>query len=204
MLRHGGNAVDAAVAAAATLGVTEPYSTGIGGGGFLVYYDAGTRRVRTLDGRETAPMATTADTYRGITFDEAVTSGLSVGVPGTPRTWQPRCAAGARSPSAGPCVRPRGSPAVASSSTRHSATRPRPTRRASATSRPTRALFLPGGQPPVVGSVFRNRDLADTYRKLGKKGVDWLYDGRLGTRDRPHRPDATRGPRGRPATSAPG
>jgi gamma-glutamyltranspeptidase/glutathione hydrolase len=46
----------------------------------------------------------------------------------------------------------------------------------------TSKLFLPGGQPPAVGTIFRNRDLADTYTKLGSKGVDWLYDGRLGER----------------------
>ena len=55
VLRHGGNAVDAAVAAAATLGVTEPFSSGLGGGGFFVFYDARTRKVHTIDGREAAP-----------------------------------------------------------------------------------------------------------------------------------------------------
>src|SRR5258708_5082258 len=59
VLQQGGNAVDAAVAAAATLGVTEPFSAGIGGGGFLVYYDARTGQVSTIDGREAAPASMT-------------------------------------------------------------------------------------------------------------------------------------------------
>ena len=63
VLRRGGNAVDAAVAAAAALGVTEPFSAGIGGGGFFVFYDARSRRVSTIDGRETAPAAMTRDTF---------------------------------------------------------------------------------------------------------------------------------------------
>src|ERR687898_882342 len=91
VLRKGGNAVDAAVAAAATLGVTEPYSAGIGGGGFFVYFDAATGDVHTIDGRETAPQAMQEDAFvedgTPIPFSDAVTSGLSVGVPGTPETW---------------------------------------------------------------------------------------------------------------------
>src|SRR5512142_202847 len=54
VLARGGNAADAAVAAAAALGVTEPYSAGLGGGGCFVYYDAKSGQVRTIDGRETA------------------------------------------------------------------------------------------------------------------------------------------------------
>ena len=94
VLRRGGNAVDAAVAAAAALGVTEPFSAGIGGGGFFVYYDARHRRVHTIDGREAAPAAMRENTFvnpaTGLpyAFPEARVSGLSVGVPGTPATWE--------------------------------------------------------------------------------------------------------------------
>ncbi|HET6531937.1 MAG TPA: gamma-glutamyltransferase, partial [Actinoplanes sp.] len=93
VLRRGGNAVDAAIAAAATLGVTEPFSAGIGGGGFFVYYDAKKRKVSTIDGRETGPASMTRnwfiDPADGLPYDfpEARVSGLSVGVPGTPATW---------------------------------------------------------------------------------------------------------------------
>ncbi len=94
VLRHGGNAVDAAVAAAATLGVTEPFSSGLGGGGFFVFYDARTKTVRTIDGRETAPASMKVDAFvnpatgQPYAFQEARISGISVGVPGTPQTWQ--------------------------------------------------------------------------------------------------------------------
>ncbi|MDQ1602064.1 MAG: gamma-glutamyltranspeptidase / glutathione hydrolase [Actinomycetota bacterium] len=180
VLRHGGNAVDAAVAAAATLGVTEPYSTGIGGGGYFVFYDAKAHRVRTIDGRETAPMSTTADTYRGLSFDEAVNSGLSVGVPGTARTWSRALhrwgtldLAEALAPAT--AVARRG---FVVDQTFRDQTASNEARFRDIV--PTRELFLPGGQLPVVGSVFRNPALADTYDRLGRKGVDWLYGGRLG------------------------
>ncbi|NEE48092.1 gamma-glutamyltransferase, partial [Streptomyces sp. SID8455] len=88
VLRKGGNAVDAAVATAAALGVTEPYSAGIGGGGYFVHYDAKRRTVQTIDGRETAPRTADASLFlengKPIPFEEGVTSGLGVGTPGTP------------------------------------------------------------------------------------------------------------------------
>ena len=89
ILNKGGNAVDAAVAAAATLGVTDPFSAGIGGGGFMVIYLAKDKRVITIDHREMAPAAFTPavflDNGREIDFEKAVASGAAVGVPGTVR-----------------------------------------------------------------------------------------------------------------------
>ena len=86
LLRAGGNAMDAAVAAASVLGVTDPYSCGIGGGGFMVLYLAGDKRVVTVDHRETAPLALERsrlyENGAPMPFDALVTSGLSVGVPG--------------------------------------------------------------------------------------------------------------------------
>src|SRR5919112_3715864 len=94
VLQNGGNAVDATVATAAALGVTEPYSCGIGGGGFMVVYRASDGSVSTIDSRETAPAAFRPDIFidpgtgQPIPFDERVTSGLGVGVPGTIRGWE--------------------------------------------------------------------------------------------------------------------
>ena len=91
VLRRGGNAVDAAVAAAAVLGVVEPFSCGIGGGGFMVIYRARDRKVTTIDHRETAPVAMAPDSFHSagapLPFNDARFSGLSVGVPGTVRGW---------------------------------------------------------------------------------------------------------------------
>ncbi len=88
-LKHGGNAVDAAVAAAAVLGVVEPYSCGVGGGGFMLIYGANDRQVHTIDSRETAPRAMDANSFQGLTtFAAQRVSGMGVGVPGTPRAWE--------------------------------------------------------------------------------------------------------------------
>ena len=76
------------VAAQLTLNLVEPQSSGIGGGAFMLYWDAKTRRLSTFDGRETAPMAAGPDLFlkadgTAMSFDEAVPGGRSVGVPGT-------------------------------------------------------------------------------------------------------------------------
>ena len=86
ILREGGNAIDAAIAVHAVLGLVEPQSSGIGGGGFLVYYDRARDEITVFDGRETAPAAATPDLFikdgEAMGFLTAWQSGRSVGVPG--------------------------------------------------------------------------------------------------------------------------
>lgn len=87
VLRRGGSAVDAAVAVQAVLGLVEPQSSGLGGGAFMVFYDAKTHAVTAYDGRETAPAGATADMFLGpdgkpLPFATAVLSGRSTGAPG--------------------------------------------------------------------------------------------------------------------------
>jgi gamma-glutamyltranspeptidase/glutathione hydrolase len=185
VLARGGNAADAAVATAAALGVTEPYSAGIGGGGFLVYYDAKTKKVSTIDGRETAPMSFTPTTFQNpdgtaLDFNTVVRSGLSVGTPGTPKLWENAAKQfgtwsfkqlmqpAAQLASKGFTVDQTFYDQTASNKTRFSVFPA------------TAAVFLPGGNPPPVGSTFRNPDLARTYTQLGAHGTSWLYNGPLG------------------------
>ncbi|MCY0928808.1 gamma-glutamyltransferase [Streptomyces sp. H27-H1] len=183
VLRSGGNAVDAAVATAAALGVTEPYSAGIGGGGYFVYYDARSGRVRTIDGRETAPATATATLFQEnglpIPFAEGQTSGLGVGVPGTPATWQSALDACGTRPLR-QLLRP------AEKLARDGFTVDDTFRSQTALNEArfrdfpdTSELFLPGGVLPVVGSTFKNPDLAATYAELGRKGTGALYRGPL-------------------------
>jgi gamma-glutamyltranspeptidase/glutathione hydrolase len=193
VLRKGGNAADAAVAAAATLGVTEPYSAGIGGGGYFVFYDAKTGQVGTIDGRETAPAAMTHDAFidpatitpanpTGKPYNftpELVTSGVSVGVPGTPATWQ-RALERWGTLSLGEALKPAIKVATRGfvvDQTFRQQTLDNRLRFGAFTS--TSSLYLPGGDAPAVGSVFRNQDLAATYRLLGKQGISAFYTGPL-------------------------
>ncbi|MGW3094770.1 gamma-glutamyltransferase [Streptomyces sp. NPDC001102] len=184
VLRKGGNAVDAAVATAAALGVTEPYSSGIGGGGYFVYYDAKSRTVHTIDGRETAPLTAGSDLFlengKPLAFADAVSSGLSVGTPGTPATWQTALDKwGSRR--LGTVLRPAERIArdgFVVDDTFRSQTAANETRFRYFPD--TAKLFLPGGQLPAVGSTFKNPELARTYRELGRKGVGAIYHGDLG------------------------
>ncbi|MFJ4576493.1 gamma-glutamyltransferase [Streptomyces sp. NPDC088846] len=183
VLRKGGNAVDAAVATAAALGVTEPYSSGLGGGGYFVHYNARTRTVETIDGRETAPRSADSSLFlengKPLAFADAVTSGLSVGTPGTPATWATALDTWG-SKSLRQVLKPAERLArdgFVVDSTFRSQTEDNRARFADFPA--SRKLFLPGGQLPVVGSVFKNADLARTYEQVGRKGIDALYRGEL-------------------------
>ena len=191
VLRDGGNAVDAAVAAAATLGVTEPYSAGIGGGGYFVYYDAKSGKVRTIDGRETAPAAmprtafidpaSPADKPVAYPFKKQATSGISVGVPGTPATWEralERWGSMSLAETLKPAIKVAEKGFVVDETFRQQTLE---NKDRFLPFEATRKLFLPGpdNDAPAVGSIFTNEDIADTYEHLGKHGVDAFYEGKL-------------------------
>lgn len=185
VLKRGGNAVDAAVATAAALGVTEPFSAGIGGGGYFVYYDAASGKVSTIDGRETAPAGITSDAFidpataKPYTFTpDLVTSGVSVGVPGTPATWQKALTrwgthslANVLAPATKLARRGFVIDDTFRQQTEDNAERFR-------TFSSSKELFLKGGLPRV-GKRFANPDLADTYDLLAAQGTKALYEGKL-------------------------
>ncbi|MEA2264500.1 MAG: gamma-glutamyltranspeptidase / glutathione hydrolase, partial [Solirubrobacteraceae bacterium] len=188
VLRRGGNAVDAAIAANAALGVTEPYVAGLGGGGFMVVYLARSHRVVTIDGRETAPRAfpenAFVDPVTGAPipfYPQRVTSGMAVGVPGTLATWEAaRHRYGTMSLHAllGPAASLADRGFVVDQTYHDQTLQNLPRLSAFAASR---ALYLGAdGQPPAVGSVVRNPDLARTYRLLERRGPAAFYHGPIG------------------------
>lgn len=186
ILRRGGNAADAAVAAAATLGVTEPYSAGVGGGGYFLFYSSHSGHVSTIDGRETAPAAMPHDAFidpkTGKPYNftpELVTSGVSVGVPGTPATWEralDRWGTKDLDDVLEPAIKVADRGFVVDDTFRQQ-TLDNKLRFEAFTS--TSKLFLPGGDAPAVGSIFKNPDLAATYRLLADKGTRGFYHGAL-------------------------
>jgi gamma-glutamyltranspeptidase/glutathione hydrolase len=188
VLRHGGNAIDAAIAANATLGVTEPYVAGIGGGGFMTIYLAHDHRIVTIDGRETAPAAFPQDAFidpstgQPIPFSpERVTSGLAVGVPGTLATW----AQAAQRFGTMPLSRLL-EPAIDTArdgfvvdQTFHDQTDQNRSRLDAFSS--SRSYFLTSdGQAPAVGTVLRNPDLARAYELIARDGPTAFYGGPIG------------------------
>jgi gamma-glutamyltranspeptidase/glutathione hydrolase len=188
VLQRGGNAIDAAVASAAALGVVEPFYGGIGGGGFMMIYLKESDRVITLDGREQAPASASVTMFDDpenpgspLPFaPNRISSGAAVGVPGTLLEWAEALSrygtlslAAALQPAialaeAGFVVDETFAGQVAGNQPRFAAF----------TS--TRDLFLPEGLPPAVGSRLKNPDLAKTYRLLAEQGVNAFYRGEIG------------------------
>jgi gamma-glutamyltranspeptidase/glutathione hydrolase len=180
-LRRGGNAVDATVPAAGVLGVTEPFSSGIGGGGFMVIRTA-KGKVTTIDSRETAHGAMEPDSlWEGgapLAFNDARFSGLSAGVPGTVDGWEE-------------ALRRYGTMSL------REVLRPaiEVARKGFVVDQvffdqtlanvdyfddvpSTRELYLDAdGTPHDVGTIFRNPDLADAYRQIAKLGAKGFYRG---------------------------
>jgi gamma-glutamyltranspeptidase/glutathione hydrolase len=183
ILNGGGNAVDAAVAAAATLGVTDPFSCGIGGGGFMVVYLAKDKRVITIDHRETAPASFSpsvfTDNGKPMDFDTAVASGASVGVPGTVRGWHEaleRYGTMSFKQVLAPAIQvaTRGFPV---SATMHGLIVENEKKFGMFST--TSQLYLKNGKALPTGTVVKNPDLAKAYRELAAKGYKVFYEGPL-------------------------
>lgn len=185
ILKRGGNAADAAVATAAAIAAVEPYSSGIGGGGFFVHYDAKSRKVTTLDGRETAPSTFHEKVFLNpdgtpMDFMTVVNSGLSVGAPGTPATWDV-AAKKYGSMRLNQLLKP--AEEIARKGFRVDQTFYNDTldnAERFSMFPATAKIYLPGGKPVPVGGVQRNPDLAKAYRELRTRGIGSFYEGRMG------------------------
>ncbi|WP_028100897.1 gamma-glutamyltransferase [Pseudoduganella violaceinigra] len=183
ILNQGGNAVDAAVAAAAALGVTDPFSCGVGGGGFMVIYLAKENRVITLDHREVAPASFQSDAFapggKALDFDSAVASGMAVGVPGTVRGWHDaldRYGTMSFKQVLAPAIK------VAQDGFRvndNFVALVKENERKFAMFPATAARYLRDGKALPAGTLLRNADLAKTYRLLSSGGVKAFYSGKL-------------------------
>ena len=182
MLRAGGTAMDAAIAAQWVLAVVEPQSSGLGGGLFLMHWDG--QRLQALDGRETAPAAADAALFlkadgRPLPFAEAAASGLAVGTPGAVRALTAAHAAHGRLPWAQllqPALRLAEdgflvSPRLAGSLAQGEPLKADPAARA--------VFHRPDGAPLQAGDTLRQPALAATLRTLAAEGGDALYRGAL-------------------------
>ncbi len=184
VLAAGGSAADALVAVQAVLGLVEPQSSGLGGGAFLVYFDAESGEVTTLDGRETAPLAATPrlfqdDAGEPLKFFDAVVGGRSVGTPGTPAlmeaahrkwgklAWGPLFDDAIRLAEGGFVVSPRLAGLVENDSERLSRFET------------TATYFLPGGSPIQAGDTLVNTEYAMTVQAIADGGVDAFYTGAI-------------------------
>jgi gamma-glutamyltranspeptidase/glutathione hydrolase len=185
VLAAGGTAADALVAVQVVLGLVEPQSSGLGGGAFLVWYDALSNEVTTLDGRETAPLAVTPRLFQDeagepLKFFDAVVGGRSVGTPGTPallaevharwgtQDWASLLQPGIDLAEAGFVVSPRLAKLVEGDGERLMS------------SDLTASYFLPEGKALEAGNTLKNPAYAQTLRAFAKDGRAAFYGGQIG------------------------
>jgi gamma-glutamyltranspeptidase/glutathione hydrolase len=185
-LKHGGNAIDAAVATASALGVTIPFVAGPGGGGFMVIYLAKQHEVVTIDGRENCPQACTTTMFidpktgQPYDYDYASDQPLATGVPSMVATWSTALKKYGRL-SLGADLQPAIS--LAKNGFRTDADFQQLTQSELPELQAYPAshwLLTSAGQPLPVGTLLKNPDLAKTYALLAKYGPSYLYDGPLG------------------------
>lgn len=185
VMKAGGSAVDAAMAAHAVLGLVEPQSSGLGGGGYMVVFDRKSNTTVTFDGRETAPATATADYFtvngHNLGFGPAIYSGKSVGVPGAVALykaahekfgklpWGPQFDAAIKLADEGFIVSPR----LAGSLGARFQTGPLGTNPVSG------AYFFPNGKALAVGDKRTNPDYAATLRRVAKEGPAAFYSGSI-------------------------
>jgi gamma-glutamyltranspeptidase/glutathione hydrolase len=185
VLRRGGTAADAAIAAQMVLGLVEPQSSGIGGGGFVLYYDARKKHLLTLDGRETAPSTAGHHLFidedgKPMEFYKASIGGRAVGTPGLLRMleklhdwqgklpWADLFSPAIKMAEEGFVVTQRLQDMLAEESGRFEA------------DVKTKLYFYPDVATPIeAGSLKRNPDYAITLRQIAQNGVDDFYEGEL-------------------------
>lgn len=181
VLAKGGNAFDAAIAVSASLSVTEPISSGIGGGGFFLLHEGKSGRDVFVDARETAPASATPQLYLdangALDEDKAQNGPTSAGIPGLPAALVHLARKYGRLPlseSLAPAIRLAREgfevyPRLETGYVDRQAVMERYDG--------TRKVFLADGDPPQVGEVFKQPDLARTLERLAKGGFDGFYRG---------------------------
>jgi len=185
ILREGGSAADALVAVQTVLGLVEPQSSGVGGGAFLVWYDAGNGTLTTFDGRETAPDAARGELFldengEPLAFFDAVVGGRSVGTPGVVRLmeeaherygkldWNTLFQPAITLAENGFEVSPRLHALIAADKGKLDM------------EEAARAYFYDAdGEPLDEGTLLENPDYAQTLRAIGEKGADAFYTGEI-------------------------
>jgi gamma-glutamyltranspeptidase/glutathione hydrolase len=186
VLRDGGNAIDAAVAVQFALNVLQPHASGIGGGGFMVVYDAEEDELYSIDNRERAPFGATPDMFldddgEPIPFQKRRASGDAVGVPGTLRAadvalkrFGSRELASLIDPAVGLAAESGPEVTVDASLAEAIAGNKQVFNDAA------QSVFTPGGTPLQEGDTLVQPDLADTFRTIRDEGIGAFYKGPIG------------------------